>query len=57
MHRSDLQMLFASKAFKEWEKARDSGTKLQLAVVERLDAVIRAFGSLGNVIVGVLRRR
>lgn len=39
-----------SKAFKDWGKAREGEMKLQLAVINRLEAVMKAIGNLGEVL-------
>jgi hypothetical protein len=54
MRRSDIQMLFASKAYKDWQKAQENRVKLQVAVIDRIDAVIKSIGSLGR---ALTRRR
>lgn len=54
MRRSDIQMLFASKAYKDWQKAQENRVKLQVAVIDRIDAVIKSIGSLGK---ALTRRR
>ena len=48
MRRSDTKALFESSAFKDWKKGRESKGKAEHAVLERLDNVIRAIGSLGK---------
>jgi hypothetical protein len=48
MRRSDVTMLFGSKAMKEWQKAREAQGRMDLAICDRLDNVIRAIGSLGK---------
>lgn len=48
MRRSDVQTIFESKAFGDWKKAQEARQKIDLAVVERLDVVIRAIGNLGK---------
>lgn len=37
---SDAKAFFESKPFDNWKKARDMDTKLQLAVIDRLNTVI-----------------
>ena len=52
MKRSDVKTLFESKAMKDWARAREAQGKMDLAICERLDNVIRAIGSLGKVMAG-----
>ena len=47
---SDARDFLESKAFDTWVKNRELEQKVQLALVGRLDGVIRAIGSLGKVI-------
>lgn len=48
MRRSDVQGIFESKAFEGWKKSRESMQKIDIAVIERLDMVIRSIGNLGR---------
>lgn len=48
MRSSDVRSIFQSKAFSEWKKGRESSQKVDLAVVERLDVLIKAIGNLGK---------
>jgi hypothetical protein len=48
MQRSDVEVIFESKAFSDWKKSREADQKLDLAVIERLDVVIKAIGNLGK---------
>jgi hypothetical protein len=48
MRRSDVQTIFESKAFSDWRKSQEARQKIDLAVVERLDIVIRSIGNLGK---------
>jgi hypothetical protein len=48
MRRSDVQSIFESKAFSEWKKNREGSQKIDMAVIERLDVVIKAIGNLGK---------
>jgi hypothetical protein len=41
---------FESKAFKDWRKVQDSKAKTQVAIVERLNGVITAVGSVAKII-------
>jgi hypothetical protein len=50
MKRSDVAVLFGSKAMKDWTRGREAQNKMDLAICERLDNVIRAIGSLGKVL-------
>ena len=43
-----MQEFFGSKAFAGWKKAREQETKLQLAVIDRLDGVIKSLGALAK---------
>lgn len=48
MRRSDVTSIFESKAFSDWKKSREAQQKIDAAVLERLDGVIRAIASLGK---------
>lgn len=50
MRESDVSMVFDSKAFGEWKKARDGRNKLDMAVIDRLDALNKNIGNLGKVL-------
>lgn len=56
MKKSDVKTIFDSKSFKEWKRSREAQGKMDLAVCERLDNVIRAIGSLGKALVQSQRR-
>jgi hypothetical protein len=47
---SDARDFLESKAFETWVKNRELEQKVQLALVGRLDGVIKAIGGLGKVI-------
>lgn len=49
MRSSDVRSIFQSKAFGEWKKGREAEQKVSLAVIERLDVVIKALGNLAKV--------
>lgn len=51
MHRSDVREIFDSSTFRDWKKAREVEQKIDVAVVNRLDVVIKALGQLGKAIV------
>lgn len=51
MKRSEISTIFESKAFREWKQSREASHKIDAAVVERLDILIRAIGSLGKALV------
>ena len=42
------EQFFKSKAFKEWQKGQESEVKVLVAVVNRLNDVIRSIGALGK---------
>ena len=44
---SDARDFLASKAFDTWVKNRELEQKVQLALIGRLDGVIKAIGGLG----------
>ena len=48
MRLSDLSGFFATKAFAGWKKARDHEAKLQLAIIDRLDGVIKSIHGLAK---------
>jgi hypothetical protein len=50
MRQSDIRTIFESKAYQDWKKSREAKNKLYLAICDRLDNIIRAIGSLGNVL-------
>ena len=45
---SDSREFFSSKAFAGWKKGKEHETKLQLAVIERLDGVIKGLNNLAK---------
>lgn len=47
---SDARDFLESKAFDTWVKNRELEQKVQLALVGRLDGVIKAIGGLGKAI-------
>ena len=49
MRRSDIKTIFDSKAFSDWMKTQDSRQKMDMAVIDRLDALIKLTGQLGKV--------
>lgn len=49
MRRSDIKTIFDSKAFSDWMKTQDSRQKMDMAVIDRLDAIIKLTGQLGKV--------
>lgn len=44
--------VFDSKVFDNWKKSRDAEAKTQGAIVDRLNDVIRALGSVAKIISG-----
>jgi hypothetical protein len=50
MRPSTVEKFFKSKAFKDWEKAREAELKTQVAIVARLNEVIRACGVVAKTI-------
>jgi hypothetical protein len=48
MRMSDVSAFFDSKAFAGWKKVREQETKLQLAVIDRLDGVIRSLHAVAK---------
>lgn len=49
MRSSDVRSIFQSKAFGDWKKNREASQKVDLAVIDRLDAVIKSIGNLSKV--------
>ncbi|MGS0741333.1 hypothetical protein ACVBEF_05815 [Glaciimonas sp. GG7] len=47
---SDAREFLSAKAFASWIKNREMEQKVQLALVGRLDGVIKAIGALGKAI-------
>lgn len=45
---SDAKRFCDSKAFADWRGAREAESKVQAAVVDRLNGVIRAVGALAK---------
>jgi len=45
---SSVSDYFNSKAFTDWKKGKDAETKLQVAVIERLDGVIKSLHAIGK---------
>ncbi len=50
MRPSDIKLIFESKAFQEWKKAREIPNKMDNAICERLDVLIKVLGSIGKVL-------
>ncbi len=50
MRRSEVREIFDSSTFREWKKGREAEQKIDLAVINRLDVVIKALGQLGKAI-------
>lgn len=48
MRSSDVRSIFQSKAFGDWKKNREASQKVDLAVIDRLDAVIKSVGNLAK---------
>lgn len=48
MQRSNVQGIFESKAYADWKKSREANQKIDIAVIDRLDVVIKAIGNLGK---------
>jgi hypothetical protein len=48
MRASDVRALFESKAYSDWIKARENRAKLQGAILDRIDNVIKAIGNLAK---------
>ena len=46
MRQSNVRSIFQSKTFGEWKKNREAVQKVDLAVIDRLDALIKAVGHL-----------
>ncbi|MCA0214667.1 MAG: hypothetical protein LCH79_16005 [Proteobacteria bacterium] len=53
---SDARDFFASKAYSNYRSSLDSRQKLVVAVLERLNTVIKAIGTLAKVMIAVARR-
>lgn len=51
MRRSEVREIFESSTFREWKKGREAEQKIDLAVINRLDVVIKALGQLGKALV------
>ena len=47
---SDVKAFFESNAFGIWKKNKEAENKMQGAMIERIDGVIRAIGSLGKML-------
>lgn len=45
---SDVRAMFESKTFADWKKAREHEMKLQLAMIERLDGVIKSLHNIAK---------
>jgi len=43
---------FESKPFSDWKKSRESENKIQVAIIDRLNGVIRSFGVFAKAIAG-----
>lgn len=41
MPMSEAAAIFGSKSFADWKKLRENDSKLQLAIIDRLDGVIK----------------
>ncbi|MFM0608686.1 hypothetical protein PQR05_29570 [Paraburkholderia sediminicola] len=50
MRRSDIKQVFDSKQFTEYRRSREAQNKMDLAICERLDNVVRAVSNLGQVV-------
>lgn len=48
MSRSEITGLQESNAYRDWRKSREAAHKVDAAVINRLDNVIRAIGNLGK---------
>lgn len=48
MTSSDVAAFFDGKSFKDWQKNMESEQRLQVAIVHRLNEVIRAVGVLAK---------
>ncbi|MBI3229539.1 MAG: hypothetical protein HYZ45_04940 [Burkholderiales bacterium] len=51
MRRSEVREIFESSTFRDWKKAREAEQKIDVAVINRLDVVIKALGQVGKAIV------
>ena len=51
------QQFFDSKSFQDRRKNSESELKIQVAVLDRLDGVIKAIGGLGKAMASVFRNR
>lgn len=49
---SMAEQFFESKSFADWKKSRESELKIQSAVVDRLNSVVRAVGMVAKVFAG-----
>ena len=47
---SDAKRFCESKAFADWRKSRESESKVQVAIVDRLNGVIRSVGHLAKML-------
>lgn len=47
---SDIEAFFNSKAFADWRRGREAENKLQAAIVERLNEVIRGTGIVAKTV-------
>ena len=45
---SDANDFFSGKSFDNWKKVREGEARIQLAVIERLDGVIRSLGAIAK---------
>lgn len=50
MRRSEVREIFDSSTFSDWKKAREADQKMQAAMIQRLDVVIKALGQVGKAI-------
>jgi len=50
MRRSEVREIFDSSTFRDWKKGREAEQKIDLAVINRLDVVIKALGQVGKAI-------
>jgi hypothetical protein len=48
MRQSDIQGIFNTKAYGEWKKSQEARQKIDMAVVERLDVLIKSIGNLAK---------
>jgi len=48
MRKSDIAVIFGSKAFSDWKKSKEAEGKMNLAICDRLDNLIRAVSGLGK---------